>query len=107
LSSPSSSFLNMGRETYRIPLALFQENRTKLVDRLEDGHVVFLIGGKATTRYDSDHEPIFRQESYFYYLTGVKEQGTRLRSFYRYDYGSNDALHSQTSYGLCDYYGQD
>jgi Xaa-Pro dipeptidase len=63
----------MGRETYRIPLALFQENRTKLVDRLDNGHVVFLLGGKASTRFDSDHELKFRQESYFYYLTGVKE----------------------------------
>ena len=71
MSSPS--FLNMGRETYRIPLALFQENRSKLLNQLDDGHVVFLLGGKATTRFDSDFENIFRQESYFYYLTGVKE----------------------------------
>ena len=71
MSSPS--FVNMGRDTYRIPLALFEENRTKLVNRLEDGHVVFLLGGEATTRFDSDHENVFRQESYFYYLTGVKE----------------------------------
>ena len=35
--------------------------------------VVYLQGGAATTRYDSDHEPLFRQESYFLYLTGVKE----------------------------------
>ena len=37
------------------------------------GVVVFLKGGLSAERFDSDHEPIFRQESYFWYLTGVKE----------------------------------
>lgn len=35
--------------------------------------VVVLNGGPSPTRYDTDHEPIFRQESYFWWLTGVKE----------------------------------
>ena len=36
-------------------------------------HVVLLKGGQSPTRYDTDHEPIFRQESYFWWLTGIKE----------------------------------
>lgn len=35
--------------------------------------IIFLQGGRSQERYDTDHEPIFRQESYFLYLTGVKE----------------------------------
>ena len=34
-----------------------------------------LTGGEQTTRYDTDHEPIFRQESYFQWLFGVSEPG--------------------------------
>jgi Xaa-Pro dipeptidase len=36
-------------------------------------HVVVLRGGQSSTRYDTDHEPVFRQESYFWWLTGIKE----------------------------------
>lgn len=43
-----------------------QKNKTAVT-------VVYLVGGPSMTRFDSDHEPIFRQESYFWYLTGVKE----------------------------------
>ena len=35
--------------------------------------VVFLNGGPDQTRYDSDHEPIFRRESYFLWLNGVQK----------------------------------
>jgi Xaa-Pro dipeptidase len=35
--------------------------------------LIVLLGGPSTTRFDSDHEPVFRQESYFWWLTGVKE----------------------------------
>jgi Xaa-Pro dipeptidase len=35
--------------------------------------VIYLQGGPSQERFDTDHEPIFRQESYFLYLTGVKE----------------------------------
>ena len=34
-----------------------------------------LVGGVARTRNDSDHEELFRQESYFQHLFGVKEPG--------------------------------
>ena len=72
------SFLSMGHETYKVPIKdVFVANRRKLVQELHragiSNGVIFLEGGGSTTRFDSDHEPIFRQESYFWYLSGVKE----------------------------------
>lgn len=74
----SLPFFSMGRETYRVPIdAVFVANRRKLLEKLRDSGVtngvLFLEGGPSETRFDSDHEPIFRQESYFWYLSGVKE----------------------------------
>jgi len=71
-------FLSMGKETYKVSVKdLFGKNREKLVNELRKaGHgssVVYLQGGPSETRFDSDHEPLFRQESYFLYMTGVKE----------------------------------
>lgn len=73
-SSPSvSTKLNMMK-------ALYSENRAKLVQALQNSNstiprssLVFLQGGPSETRFDSDHEPLFRQESYFCYLSGVVE----------------------------------
>lgn len=31
------------------------------------------MGGPSVTRFDSDNEPVFRQESYFWWLTGMNE----------------------------------
>jgi Xaa-Pro dipeptidase len=74
----SSPFTSLGVDNYRVPLELFAQNRQKLADALvastqQKHHLVVLQGGKSPTRYDTDHEPIFRQESYFWWLTGVKE----------------------------------
>jgi Xaa-Pro dipeptidase len=70
----------MGQETYHVSLKnVFGQNRRKLCKALqqkpvsEGNLVVYLHGGPSETRFDSDHEPLFRQESYFWYLTGVKE----------------------------------
>ena len=69
----------MGGNSLKISLKdVFGANRKKLVSKLQKENVpphsvVYLQGGQAQTRYDSDHEPLFRQESYFLYLTGVKE----------------------------------
>jgi Xaa-Pro dipeptidase len=70
----------MGQETYHVSLNnVFGQNRRKLCKALqqkpvsEGNLVVYLHGGPSETRFDSDHEPLFRQESYFWYLTGVKE----------------------------------
>eukprot|EP00591_Stephanopyxis_turris_P000185 CAMPEP_0195521084 /NCGR_PEP_ID=MMETSP0794_2-20130614/17906_1 /TAXON_ID=515487 /ORGANISM="Stephanopyxis turris, Strain CCMP 815" /LENGTH=525 /DNA_ID=CAMNT_0040650553 /DNA_START=26 /DNA_END=1603 /DNA_ORIENTATION=- len=74
---------SMGLKTYKVPMSLHAENRSKLINKLRssssssscsDG-IVYLVGGTARERNDSDHEPIFRQESYFHYLFGVKEPG--------------------------------
>eukprot|EP00271_Cylindrocystis_brebissonii_P013077 TRINITY_DN32651_c0_g1_i1.p1 TRINITY_DN32651_c0_g1~~TRINITY_DN32651_c0_g1_i1.p1 ORF type:complete len:500 (+),score=104.91 TRINITY_DN32651_c0_g1_i1:210-1709(+) len=72
-----ASYFWMGLDTYKIPMAMYAENRAKLVQRLENEGlvegVVLLQGGESATRYDTDTEPLFRQESYFAYLFGVTE----------------------------------
>lgn len=37
--------------------------------------VMLFQGGEERTRDDTDHEPLFRQESNFHYLFGVREPG--------------------------------
>ena len=71
---------HLGLDTYRVPMALHGLNRARLVramlrelgDDAATG-VVLLEGGRQTTRYDTDHEPVFRQESYFAWAFGVCE----------------------------------
>ncbi|KAM3400894.1 hypothetical protein ACQJBY_005617 [Aegilops geniculata] len=43
--------------------------------RAPRGGIVLLQGGEEQTRYCTDHVPLFRQESYFAYLFGVREPG--------------------------------
>ena len=51
-------------------------NRSKLIAAFGGSEGIILMqGGKEACRYDSDHEPLFRQESNFHYLFGVKEPG--------------------------------
>ena len=59
-------------------MALHEVNRAKLVQSMIEKigsattkGLILLEGGKQTTRYDTDHEPVFRQESYFHYLFGA------------------------------------
>ena len=79
MSSDTGPFYSMGLQTYRVPLALYATNREKLLNSLRShysclaGKVVYLEGGISTTRDATDHEPLFRQESYFHYLFGVRE----------------------------------
>ena len=77
----------MGLRTYRVPLDLYATNRAKLLAALRShlglglglgpgacaNVVVYLEGGISETRHATDHEPMFRQESYFHYLFGVRE----------------------------------
>lgn len=82
----------MGPHTYQVSVRdVFHANRQKLMRALTtaaaaNSHrhnhherpagafvVVYLQGGRSETRFDSDHELIFRQESYFWWLVGVKE----------------------------------
>ncbi len=49
-------------------MALFAKNRSRLLERVKVNEgfdvptsVIFLEGGKATTRHETDHEDLFRQ----------------------------------------------
>ncbi|CAI9100525.1 OLC1v1037645C1 [Oldenlandia corymbosa var. corymbosa] len=67
-----------------VPMELHRLNRDKLLKSLRD-HLsassrphhsfVLLQGGEEKTRYCTDHTELFRQESYFAYLFGVREPG--------------------------------
>lgn len=73
------STFNAGPNSYHVPMRLHAETRQKLVNRFKQlkhvpgGSLILLQGGKAQTRDATDHEPLFRQESFFQYLFGVKE----------------------------------
>ncbi|CAI5950638.1 unnamed protein product [Closterium sp. NIES-64] len=61
---------------------MFNENRQKLAERMraklqgrEEHAIVLLQGGESQMRHCTDHEDVFRQESYFSYLFGVIEPG--------------------------------
>ncbi|KAL8160837.1 hypothetical protein V2J09_012326 [Rumex salicifolius] len=67
-----------------VPMELHIINRQKLLkairQRLSESRrpiqgLVLLQGGEEKLRYCTDHEELFRQESYFAYLFGVKEPG--------------------------------
>eukprot|EP00532_Pseudo-nitzschia_australis_P006145 CAMPEP_0168162824 /NCGR_PEP_ID=MMETSP0139_2-20121125/36_1 /TAXON_ID=44445 /ORGANISM="Pseudo-nitzschia australis, Strain 10249 10 AB" /LENGTH=604 /DNA_ID=CAMNT_0008079653 /DNA_START=34 /DNA_END=1848 /DNA_ORIENTATION=- len=77
---------SLGLNTYRVPMALHELNRARLVQSMAKTlmgkeanskslprGVILLEGGKQTTRYDTDHEPVFRQESYFHWMFGVPD----------------------------------
>eukprot|EP00804_Cyclotella_cryptica_P013023 CCRYP_002350-RB/>CCRYP_002350-RB protein AED:0.23 eAED:0.23 QI:52/1/1/1/0.5/0.66/3/43/566 len=76
----SPAFYSQGLETYQVPMTLYAENRHKVLTSLLQSTapqttrtrgIVLLQGGTQPTRYDTDHEPVFRQESYFHYCFGV------------------------------------
>lgn len=72
-----------GSGTLAVPMALHVKNRNRLMaEFVNDGtsnqdvpknSFVLLQGGEAETRYDSDNEPLFRQESFFQWSFGVAE----------------------------------
>jgi Xaa-Pro dipeptidase len=71
---------SMGRGTYDVPTSLHAELRARLVARARAGGwavggVALLEGGHQQTRYSSDTDVLFRQESFFQYLFGVREPG--------------------------------
>ncbi|XP_049849674.1 xaa-Pro dipeptidase-like [Schistocerca gregaria] len=71
----------MGENTFHVPMAMHKEQQQRLLSRLRKlseidlNGVVLLQGGRSQDwlRYDTDHERLFRQESFFHYLFGVKE----------------------------------
>ncbi|GAB4838938.1 hypothetical protein Ancab_028469 [Ancistrocladus abbreviatus] len=67
-----------------VPMELHAMNREKVCESLRQHleqfgrpiqGVVLLQGGEEKTRYCTDHAELFRQESYFAYLFGVREPG--------------------------------
>ncbi|XVF88690.1 hypothetical protein PTKIN_Ptkin19aG0070500 [Pterospermum kingtungense] len=80
MASTSSSSLSRPE----VPMELHVSNRQKLLNSIRQhlsessrplhGFVV-LQGGEEQTRYCTDHLELFRQESYFAYLFGVREPG--------------------------------
>lgn len=67
-----------------VPMELYNVNREKLLKSLREhlsgssrplSGFVLLQGGEEQTRYCTDHAELFRQESYFAYLFGVREPG--------------------------------
>ncbi|KAK6184786.1 hypothetical protein SNE40_007181 [Patella caerulea] len=78
-SARSSPAYSRGTHTLEVPMELFGQNRQRLCgalrkdSRVPKKAIVLLQGGESTTRYCSDHEPLFRQESYFHWAFGVEE----------------------------------
>lgn len=79
LAAPAEYSLGPG--TYRVSAALHTANRASLTALLlaalgnREPGVILLQGGEQHERFDTDNEPLFRQESYFHYLFGVREAG--------------------------------
>ncbi|XP_076064979.1 xaa-Pro dipeptidase-like [Oratosquilla oratoria] len=75
-----AAHFDMGEHTLRVPMTLHKENRSRLSAALQKNGVakgswVILQGGEDSSRYSSDMEHIFRQESYFHWAFGVLEPG--------------------------------
>ena len=71
---------SQGLETFQVPMALYEINRARVVQSVlkEDPNLrglILLEGGKQTTRYDTDHEPVFRQASALFDLNPLLDTG--------------------------------
>uniref|UniRef100_A0A7S2L8F1 Xaa-Pro dipeptidase n=1 Tax=Leptocylindrus danicus TaxID=163516 RepID=A0A7S2L8F1_9STRA len=80
-------FFHLGLNTFKVPTDFHANNRAKILNKISQQSerrttnpktsnnkaIILLKGGTNLERNDTDHEPIFRQESYFHYLFGVKE----------------------------------
>jgi Xaa-Pro dipeptidase len=71
---------SMGPGTFPVPMSMHAAARRRLAERLRghgvpEGAVVVLQGGEQQTKYDTDRDLLFIQESFFQYLFGVKEPG--------------------------------
>lgn len=69
-------YFSLGGNTYKVYMSLHKDNRARLVAAMKKAGgsgIIVLKGGETVTRHDTDHEEIFRQESYFQWCFGVKE----------------------------------
>jgi Xaa-Pro dipeptidase len=68
-----------GQDTHKVPMSLHAKNRARLVEKFQTKDLpksaILLQGGEAQTLYDTDHEVLFHQESYFQWAFGVCEPG--------------------------------
>ncbi|KAK9705385.1 hypothetical protein RND81_07G052500 [Saponaria officinalis] len=95
MAAPPSSHSSLSPP--EIPMQLHAFNRLKLVKSLQQHlsqnnlpilGIILLQGGEEKTRYCTDHAELFRQESYFAYLFGVREP-----DFYgAIDVGTGDSI---------------
>lgn len=74
------SHFSVGPDTHHVPMSMHAGARRRLIERLRrrgvpDNAVVLLQGGAQQTKYDTDRELLFEQESFFQYVFGVKEPG--------------------------------
>ena len=81
-ANPKNGYFSMGPNTLKVPLALFAENRKRLVNTLKQeadlpaNSVVVLQGGGDIGICEGDSSdvgPIFKQEAYFHWAFGVLE----------------------------------
>ncbi|XP_018418385.1 PREDICTED: xaa-Pro dipeptidase-like [Nanorana parkeri] len=81
MSAAEGSYFWLGKETLKVPAALFALNRKRLCDRLRSNSqvakdaVVLLQGGEEANRYCTDTGVLFHQESFFHWTFGVSEAG--------------------------------
>jgi Xaa-Pro dipeptidase len=83
MAAPPVFFSLGGSKTHRVPMSMYEANRARVVSALRDAAaasgavlgVALLQGGEQAQRHDTDHELLFRQESFFAYLFGVTEAG--------------------------------
>ncbi|EDO49339.1 predicted protein [Nematostella vectensis] len=69
----------LGSHTLAVSVSMFATNRRRLCERLKKnekvpkGAIVVLLGGEQNTRYCTDTDVVFRQESFFHWTFGVLE----------------------------------
>ncbi|GAM18077.1 hypothetical protein SAMD00019534_012520 [Acytostelium subglobosum LB1] len=75
----SPGYYWLGNSTHKVPLVLHKENRARLIttilsssdkDQIQPNSCILFQGGKADYSYDSDHEPLFLQEKFFFWAFG-------------------------------------
>lgn len=75
----SNSYFQLAKgKTLAIPMSLHEATRAKLVGLMKKSvpnGIILIKGGEDSCQYDSDTEILFRQDSWFNYLFGVKESG--------------------------------
>ena len=70
------NYFQKGPKTLAIPMTVHRSARKKTVDMMRakgaTTGLILLKGGCQLNQYDTDIEPVFRQDSWFHYLFGVK-----------------------------------